>query len=70
MIPWSPAERISAPSSALDLADPSPQRITEEIERRRIHVDISSIMQDSAGAANFFPMIPGRSGCHPMTQRR
>jgi short-subunit dehydrogenase len=42
VIPWSSAERISAPSSALDLADPSPQRITEEIERRRIHVDISS----------------------------
>ena len=40
MIPWSPAERISAPFSALDLADQSgPQRIAEEIGRRRINVD-------------------------------
>ena len=36
VILWSLAERISAPFSALDLADPSsPQRIAEEIERRR-----------------------------------
>ena len=48
VIPWLPAERISAPFSALDLTDPSsPQRITEEIERRRIHADLSSIMKDS-----------------------
>ena len=41
MIAWSSATRISAPFSALDLADPSsPQRIVEEIERRRIHVDL------------------------------
>jgi uncharacterized protein len=36
VILWSLAERISAPFSALDLADPSsPQRIAEEIEGRR-----------------------------------
>jgi hypothetical protein len=41
MIPWSPAERISSPFPALDLADPSgPQRIAEEIEPHRIHVEL------------------------------
>ena len=41
MIPWTPAEKISAPFSALDHADPSSrQRVAEEIEHRRIHVDL------------------------------